>query len=819
MASAGFNGFGVPQVSALTGAEVLIADVNGGRVKFAASLLTAGGGTWGSITGTLSSQTDLQTALNAKLNVANPAYTGTLTTGTLGYSDTGILASMQSSTNSFNELILQNTNSGTSASTNYIVSNNNGTATTYYGEFGMNSSGFTGAGAWNGANTVYLDSQSGDLAIGTLTNNTLHLFTNSSTTDNLSITGAGQLTINSNVPGNSWNSTYTTTANNQGAVTIGGTTTMRATASDANTFFNVQSTQVSNAATQALTSFLFNSKIQYSGVITNITMVGTNTTTGCTNGTYTNQTAPTYVNADGTGGGTGALWTVVVSGGTITSITLTNSGSGYRIGDYFTFNGSTYGGSGNSSLLRVYDVQNSPIPTSSVFTITTDASYSTPNTLKLFNIKLGSGDLFSIKYNIFGGVDISSVYGLEFSAQYNYMQYQRVAYFYNGLQTSNINFIPSTQNSALSNTSYFGNNGSAYLTLAAGGIFLATISDNSSYKGGIISAGSITTGGSGYTDGSYTNVPLTGGTGGGAIANITVSGGAVTSVAIISNASSWARTGYKTGDVLSASAADIGGTGSGFTYTVSAVDWSNSYSTSFQGNSPLTMSNGNLTFKTFYDRGTVNQLTGATGYAVSFEDNRTITAAVNLYSFISRPVKALGGVGLSTNAPQATWDVRGNGTKPALKIVGAGSGTNYSEVSYQSNNSTITGWLKDNGDRGIRHVVGITSAPSISGGTGAGTSPTVSVSGTDIGGNISITTGTSPATSATVATITYNVAWTSTPSTVVLTPANAAAAALTGNANVYVDVASNTSSVFVIKVGSTALAASTSYKFFYQVIQ
>jgi hypothetical protein len=36
-----------------------------------------GGGAWGSITGTLSSQTDLQTALNAKAALASPTFTGT----------------------------------------------------------------------------------------------------------------------------------------------------------------------------------------------------------------------------------------------------------------------------------------------------------------------------------------------------------------------------------------------------------------------------------------------------------------------------------------------------------------------------------------------------------------------------------------------------------------------------------------------------------------------------------------------------------------------------------------------------------------------
>ena len=69
----------------------------------------------------------------------------------------------------------------------------------------------------------------------------------------------------------------------------------------------------------------------------------------------------------------------------------------------------------------------------------------------------------------------------------------------------------------------------------------------------------ITNGGTGYTNGSYTNVPLTGGTGSGALANITVSGGIVT-VATITKGG----VGYHVGDHLSASTrfSEQGGQGS-----------------------------------------------------------------------------------------------------------------------------------------------------------------------------------------------------------------------------------------------------------------
>lgn len=132
------------------------------------------------------------------LSLPNPvAFPGIWTIGTLPYSDTGILWSAQSSTNSYNQAILQNTSNGASASTNLIFSNDAGTSSTHYLEIGKNSSGFSnGAGSFNLANASYLDDATDDLVIGTLSNKTLHFVTNNSATDNLSITGAGVMTFN-----------------------------------------------------------------------------------------------------------------------------------------------------------------------------------------------------------------------------------------------------------------------------------------------------------------------------------------------------------------------------------------------------------------------------------------------------------------------------------------------------------------------------------------------------------------------------------------------------------------------------------------------
>jgi hypothetical protein len=75
-------------------------------------------------------------------------------------------------------------------------------------------------------------------------------------------------------------------------------------------------------------------------------------------------------------------------------------------------------------------------------------------------------------------------------------------------------------------------------------------------------------GGSGYTNGTYYGVPIGGSANGsGMFATVTVAGGAVTAV----DHSTQPGNGYKVGDVMSQISAYIGGTGSGFTYTIATM--------------------------------------------------------------------------------------------------------------------------------------------------------------------------------------------------------------------------------------------------------
>lgn len=73
--------------------------------------------------------------------------------------------------------------------------------------------------------------------------------------------------------------------------------------------------------------------------------------------------------------------------------------------------------------------------------------------------------------------------------------------------------------------------------------------------------------GAGYVNAVYANVPLTGGTGTGATANITVAGGVVTNVEIANPGQD-----YVVGNILSASNANLGGAGAGFSYTITELD-------------------------------------------------------------------------------------------------------------------------------------------------------------------------------------------------------------------------------------------------------
>ena len=93
---------------------------------------------------------------------------GLLGIGQLGFNDTNIIANFTHNVNSYAQVILQNTNSGTNASSDFIVNNDRVGGTTYYGDFGINATGFTSTSSpFSDPDGTYLYASGGTLAVGT----------------------------------------------------------------------------------------------------------------------------------------------------------------------------------------------------------------------------------------------------------------------------------------------------------------------------------------------------------------------------------------------------------------------------------------------------------------------------------------------------------------------------------------------------------------------------------------------------------------------------------------------------------------------------
>lgn len=165
-----------------------------GAVTLGGTLNVANGGT-GVTTSTGSGSVVLNTSPTLVTPNIGAATATFVSVGTLTYTPANALFTAQSSATSYNQVIIQNSNTGATASTDYIVNNSNSTDTTYYGDFGMNSSGFTGSGAFNQPNNVYLTATTADLAIGTTTSNAIHFVVAGGATDAATISSSGVFSL------------------------------------------------------------------------------------------------------------------------------------------------------------------------------------------------------------------------------------------------------------------------------------------------------------------------------------------------------------------------------------------------------------------------------------------------------------------------------------------------------------------------------------------------------------------------------------------------------------------------------------------------
>lgn len=145
--------------------------------------------------------TSAVTVTGSGVATSSPLTTPQMIVGSLGYSALNALETLSSPQSTYVQNIIRNPSTASTASADFIVNNDQSTDTTFYGDYGMNSSAFVGTGALNAAGNVYLTATSTDLAIGTTTANSIHFVVNSGTSDAMLISNNGVVTFYGNVIG------------------------------------------------------------------------------------------------------------------------------------------------------------------------------------------------------------------------------------------------------------------------------------------------------------------------------------------------------------------------------------------------------------------------------------------------------------------------------------------------------------------------------------------------------------------------------------------------------------------------------------------
>lgn len=177
------------------------------------------------------------------------------------------------------------------------------------------------------------------------------------------------------------------------------------------------------------------------------------------------------------------------------------------------------------------------------------------------------------------------------------------------------------------------------------------------------------------------------------------------------------------------------------------------------------------------------------------------------YALGSSGVTTMGAFGSSPNS-------NGGSISGSTLTLQPADGSNPGGVSTAA--QTFAGAKTFAGNVSIPHIISTGSTPGIAAGAGAGTSPTISISGTDMAGTISLTAGTTPTAGQIIATITFATAYGAAP-IVVMQPANQAL----NSATVFptISVASGTTTFTFYTNNVTGVLGSTHYEWNYIVVQ
>jgi hypothetical protein len=323
---------------------------------------------------------------------------------------------------------------------------------------------------------------------------------------------------------------------------------------------------------------------------------------------YTNGTYPNVALTGGTG--TGAQATVVVASNSVSSVTITNDGNGYLPSDVLSAAAAsigsgvqTYGAITGGTLYSDGSYLSVPMTGGTGSGATANITVSGGAVTGVVSQDRGVGylatDELSAAASTIGGLTgiISSSGQITGGSLYEPGTYTGVSFIGgsgtgavgdvevldNGIRTTkNIVGGSDYTNGSFSDVDLTGGSGTgakATVTVSGGNVISVgityggnnyAVNDVLSCAVGDIGAGVATfgalTGGSGYVGGIYPNVVLTGGTGTGAKATITVSGGIVISAVL-----TYPGVGYTVADSLTTANTNLGGAGAGFNVAVATL--------------------------------------------------------------------------------------------------------------------------------------------------------------------------------------------------------------------------------------------------------